>query len=160
MCFNNTWGVIMIRINLSAVLGKKRITQAELARKTGIRPATINQIYNEFCERINIEHLDRICEYLECNIDDLLEYVPNKEKKTGKYLIVETKKTLLNERGLFSTIIFIKKHYFSTVLDCFKVMLFLIFLETFLQLYAKFKILYFFILCENFFDFVRKATPG
>lgn len=89
MCFNNTWGVIMIRINLSAVLGKKRITQAELARKTGIRPATINQIYNEFCERINIEHLDRICEYLECNIDDLLEYVPNKEKKTGKYLIVE-----------------------------------------------------------------------
>lgn len=61
----------------------------------------------------------------------------------------------------FSTVIFIKimqKHYFSTVLDCFKVMLFLIFLETFLQLYAKFKILYFFILCENFFDFVRKAT--
>lgn len=51
-----------------------------------------------------------------------------------------------------------QKHDFSTVLDCFKVMLFLIFSETFLQLYAKFKILYFFILCENFFDFVRKAT--
>lgn len=51
-----------------------------------------------------------------------------------------------------------QKHYFNTVLDCFKVMLFLIFLETSLQLYAKFKILYFFILCENFFDFVRKAT--
>lgn len=94
MCFNNTWGVIMIRINLSAVLGKKRITQAELARKTGIRPATINQIYNEFCERINLEHLDRICEYLECDLSDLLEYTPNKVKKTGKYLIVETKKDL------------------------------------------------------------------
>lgn len=58
----------------------------------------------------------------------------------------------------FSMIIFIKKHYFSTVLDCFKVMLFLVFAEMFLQLYAKLKILYFFILCENFFDFVRKAT--
>lgn len=94
LCFNSTWGVIMIRINLSAVLGKKRITQAELARKTGIRPATINQIYNEFCERISLEHLDRICEYLECDVSDLLEYTPNKVKKTGKHLIVEPKKDL------------------------------------------------------------------
>lgn len=44
----------MIRINLSAILGKKRITQAELSRKTGIRPATINEMYHEITERINL----------------------------------------------------------------------------------------------------------
>lgn len=84
-----TWGVIMIKIHLSAILGKYRMTQAELARKSGIRPATICEIYNEMCDRINLEHLDRICEVLNCDISDLLEYQPNKIKKTGKNLIVE-----------------------------------------------------------------------
>ena len=55
----------MIKIHLSAILGKYRMTQAELARKSGIRPATI------------------------CDISELLEYQPNKIKKTGKNLIVE-----------------------------------------------------------------------
>ncbi len=79
----------MIKIHLSDLLGKYRITQAELARKTGIRPATICDIYNEMCDRINIEHLDRICEVLECDVADILEYQPNKIKKTGKNLILE-----------------------------------------------------------------------
>ena len=70
------------------------MSQAELARRAGIRPSTINDIYNELCERINLEHMDRICEVLDCDINDLLEYCPNKIKKTGKNLIVDNKKTL------------------------------------------------------------------
>lgn len=76
-----TRGVIMIRIRLSTILGQKRITQAELARKTGIRPATINEMYHEICERVNLEYIDRICEVLECDIYDILEYIPNKIQK-------------------------------------------------------------------------------
>lgn len=79
----------MIKIHLSTILGTKRMSQADLARKTGIRPATICDIYNEMCYRINLDHLDRICEVLDCDITDLLEYKPNKCKKTGKNLIVE-----------------------------------------------------------------------
>ena len=79
----------MIKIYLSRILGEKRITQAELARQTGIRPSTISDIYNEMTERLNIEYLDRICEYLDCSITDLIEYIPNKQKKTGKFLIKE-----------------------------------------------------------------------
>ena len=84
-----TRGVIMIKIHLSDLLGKYRITQAELASKTGIRPATICDIYNEMCDRINLEHLDRICEVLGCDVADILEYQPNKIKKTGTNLILE-----------------------------------------------------------------------
>lgn len=87
----------MIKIKLSAILGERRISQADLARKTGIRPSTICDIYNEMCDRINLEHLDRICEYLNCDISDLLEYRPNKIKKTGKNLIVDNKRTLLKK---------------------------------------------------------------
>lgn len=82
----------MIKIHLSRILGEKRITQAELARQTGIRPSTINDIYNEIAERLNISHLDRICEYLECDITDLIEYIPDKQKKTGAFLIREQHK--------------------------------------------------------------------
>ena len=66
----------MIRIRLSTLLGERSITQAELARKTGIRPATINEMYHEFSVRVNLEHLDKICDVLNCDIAELLEYVP------------------------------------------------------------------------------------
>ena len=79
----------MIKIHLSRILGEKRIPQAELARQTGIRPSTISEIYNEIAERLNINHIDRICEYLDCDVTDLIEYIPDKQKKTGKFLIKE-----------------------------------------------------------------------
>lgn len=69
----------MIRIHLSGLLGERRWTQADLSRKTGIRAATINEIYNEFAARINLEHLDLICEALGCELGDLIERVPNAE---------------------------------------------------------------------------------
>ncbi len=43
---------------------------------TGIRASTINDIYNEFAERISLNHLDRICKALNCDISDILEYIP------------------------------------------------------------------------------------
>lgn len=66
-----------IRILLSTKLGELRWTQADLARKTGIRPTTINDYYHEMAERINLEHLDLMCEALNCDITDLLVRVPN-----------------------------------------------------------------------------------
>ena len=57
----------MIKNHLSKLLGERRWTQADLARKTGIRRATINELYNELTDRVNLEHLDRICEVLECS---------------------------------------------------------------------------------------------
>lgn len=73
----------MIRIHLSRMLGEKRITQKQLSLETGIRAATINEIYHEMAERINLEHLDKICEYLECDITDLIEFIP-KDKIQNK----------------------------------------------------------------------------
>lgn len=56
------------------------MTQAELARKTGIRPATINEMYHELSERVNLEHLELICDVLQCDISDLLKYEPKNHK--------------------------------------------------------------------------------
>ena len=48
----------MIKILLSKKLGELRLTQADLARATGIRPNTINELYHELADRVNLEHLD------------------------------------------------------------------------------------------------------
>ncbi len=69
----------MIRILLSTRLGERRWTQADLARKTGIRPSTINEMYHEMCERVSLEHLDLICEALDCDLSDIIIRVPNKK---------------------------------------------------------------------------------
>ena len=68
----------MIKILLSRKLGELRWTQADLARATGIRASTINEIYHELCERINLAHLDLICEALGCELDEIIIRVPNK----------------------------------------------------------------------------------
>ena len=77
-----------MRILLSTRLGERRWTQADLSRATGIRPSTIGELYNELAERVNLEHLDLICEALGCDVSDILELVPNDrprvKPKSGK----------------------------------------------------------------------------
>ena len=67
----------MIRILLSRKLGELRWTQADLARATGIRPSTICEYYHEIAERINLDHLDLICEALDCDLSEIIQRVPN-----------------------------------------------------------------------------------
>lgn len=67
----------MIRIVLSKKLGELRWSQADLARATGIRPSTINELYHEIAERVNLEHLDLICEALNCDLSEIIIRVPN-----------------------------------------------------------------------------------
>lgn len=70
-----------IRILLSRKLGEIRWTQADLARRTGIRPSTINEMYNELCERVNLEYLDRICNVLNCDLSEILVYTPPNDRE-------------------------------------------------------------------------------
>lgn len=74
----------MIKIHLSRLLGERKMTQLELAEATKIRPATIHEMYHEIIQRLNVDHLDRICEVLGCTLSDLIEYIPNKHKNNWK----------------------------------------------------------------------------
>lgn len=79
----------MIRILLSRKLGELRWSQADLARATGIRPSTINDYYHELAERVNLEHLDLICEALGCELDEIIIRVPNPEPQTKTRVGIE-----------------------------------------------------------------------
>lgn len=82
----------MIRVLLSARLGEKRLTQADLARMTGIRPATINELYHDIADRVSLEHLDLICEALDCDLSDLIVRVGPDEELKFQTKIVKTSK--------------------------------------------------------------------
>ena len=74
-----------IRILLSKRLGERRWTQADLARKTGIRPNTINELYHELCNRVSLEHLALICEAMDCDITGIVELVPSSATSLPTY---------------------------------------------------------------------------
>ena len=63
----------MIKCNLSALLGAKRLKIADVVRDTGINRSTINRIYHETTTRIDYETLETLCIYLGCSVGDLLE---------------------------------------------------------------------------------------
>lgn len=67
----------MIKIKLSDLLGKHKMNQKSLANITSIRPATISKMYYEECKRLDISQLNRICKAFNCEISDLLEYIPD-----------------------------------------------------------------------------------
>ena len=89
----------MIRIKLSRILGDKRISQAELSRRTGIGINTICHYYNEVTDRINLEHLDRICEALDCDITDIFmnQIKLKKQEKILLWNSMATEKHRLND---------------------------------------------------------------
>lgn len=67
-----------IKINLPVLLAKKRMNQKDLAELTGIRAASISSLYNETAKEISFKNLALICEALECDLSELLEYSPEK----------------------------------------------------------------------------------
>ena len=65
----------MIKIKLSDMLGKHKMTQKALSELTGIRPATISKMYYEEIKRIEIDQINRLCKIFDCSVGDLLEYI-------------------------------------------------------------------------------------
>ena len=71
----------MIKIKLSEVLGKKKMTRKKLSELIGVRPNTIGDLYNEKVRKVDLDLLDRMCTVLECSVSDLLEHVTETEEK-------------------------------------------------------------------------------
>ena len=63
-----------IRINLDVVLAKKKMSVTELSEKVGINMANISILKNGKAKAIRFTTLDKICEVLECQPGDILEY--------------------------------------------------------------------------------------
>lgn len=64
----------MIKLKIPEQLVKHNLTQIQLSQITGINKNAISSYCNNTCKHIVIEHLDKICKALTCDISDILEF--------------------------------------------------------------------------------------
>ena len=64
----------MIRLKLNEYIDKSNITRYELANRTGIQYHIIDKYYKNKVVRYDSFVLDRICQALDCDIADIIEF--------------------------------------------------------------------------------------
>lgn len=69
----------MIKFKVKVMLAMREMTQKELAEKTGIRPPTISAICTGAIKHLPVDVLDRICDVLDCQPGDIVEYIRTEE---------------------------------------------------------------------------------
>lgn len=68
----------MIKVRLEGVLARKGMTLGELAEKVGITLTNMSLLKNSKVRGVRFETLSKICEVLECQPGDILEYIDDK----------------------------------------------------------------------------------
>lgn len=69
---------MVIRCNLSKIMGESRFKIEDIHRGTGLSRTTISKLYHNKMERIDYETLSKLCSFLECQVGDILEYCEKK----------------------------------------------------------------------------------
>ena len=64
----------MIENRLSRLLGERRLSIAELGRRTGIPYTSLHALYHGTATRVDLKTLDRLCRALGVGVGDILEY--------------------------------------------------------------------------------------
>ena len=57
------------------IMAKRKISSGELAEKIGITPANLSILKNNKAKAIRFSTLEKICEVLDCQPKDILEYI-------------------------------------------------------------------------------------
>ncbi|QKK04115.1 MAG: helix-turn-helix transcriptional regulator [Pseudomonadota bacterium] len=65
----------MIKCHLSSLMGEKKLRIADVARETGLNRNTVTRLYHETATRVELDQIDALCEFLDCGVGELFEYV-------------------------------------------------------------------------------------
>ena len=71
-----------IIVNLDVMMAKRKISSGDLAKKIDITPANLSILKTGKAKAIRFSTLEKICEILDCQPGDILEYVPDEEEKS------------------------------------------------------------------------------
>jgi putative transcriptional regulator len=67
-----------IFIHLDVVMAQRKMSLSELAEKVDLTLANLSVLKNDHAKAIRFSTLAAICQALDCQPGDILEYVPNK----------------------------------------------------------------------------------
>ena len=66
----------MIIVNLDVMLAKRKMRVTELSERIGITISNISILKNGKAKAVKLETLDKICQALDCQPGDILEWKP------------------------------------------------------------------------------------
>lgn len=64
----------MIKCHLSRIMGERKLKITDVARDTGVNRGTITRLYHETASRVELEVIEALCRYFDCQVGDLFEY--------------------------------------------------------------------------------------
>ena len=67
-----------IIVNVDVMLAKRKMSSGELAERIGITPANLSILKTNKAKAIRFSTLEKICEVLDCNPGDILDYEESK----------------------------------------------------------------------------------
>lgn len=67
----------MIVINIDVMLARRKMSVTELSEKVGITMANMSILKTGKAKAVRLSTLEAICEALDCQPGDILEYKPN-----------------------------------------------------------------------------------
>ena len=73
-----------IKIKLEDLIKENEISKNKLAHRAELQRTQLNQYCNGTVTRLDTAVLARICNALDCKVEDLLEYIPPKNKVSGE----------------------------------------------------------------------------
>ncbi|MBQ8284581.1 MAG: helix-turn-helix transcriptional regulator [Clostridia bacterium] len=76
----------MITIRLDVMLAKRKMSVTELTEKVGLTMANVSLLKNGKVKAIRLSTLNKLCEILQCQPGDLLEY-SNEEDATNEKIL-------------------------------------------------------------------------
>ncbi|MGK5512211.1 helix-turn-helix domain-containing protein [Brevibacillus formosus] len=63
----------MIRNNFRILLAEQKKKMSDVEKDTGLAKATIRSLYHETAKGVQFNTLETICEYLKCDVGELLK---------------------------------------------------------------------------------------
>ena len=69
----------MLKCHLSTLMGRERLTIAEVIKRTGLTRNAVSALYEERAKRIDLNTIARLCELFDCSVDELFEHIPDTE---------------------------------------------------------------------------------
>ncbi len=66
----------MIVVHIDVMLAKRKMSVGELSEKVGFTMANVSLLKNGKIKALKLSTLDKLCRVLDCQVADLLTYVP------------------------------------------------------------------------------------
>ncbi len=65
-----------IIVNLDVMMARRKVSAGELAQRVGLTAANLSVLKNNHAKAVRFSTLEALCQALDCQPGDILEYVP------------------------------------------------------------------------------------